>query len=151
MDPVLDNSNGGDILGTAAKLCTSMNQYNYISYHEIQANNTWGRYGVCSYNSYCTGGNDFTVGRAASLKVKEMEGQCDDNTDVGNWYSLTYGARCFESDEIGTNNCAWKELSHNTTITMDCLILQGFEEACNMYPDLPFINPSNVSTHNSLL
>lgn len=139
----LDNTNGGDLLGAAGTLCDYMYQYSYVSLYQLQVNNSWGQYGVC-YQGFCNGANSYTVGRAATSKVKDMEGQCADNSDVGNWYSLTSGARCSDYQEIGDDNCAWKELYLNTTITMDCLKEQGFENSCSLYPYLPYTNPSNA-------
>merc|ERR1712000_513131 len=105
---------------------STLRNADFVSLSQVQVNNSWGQYGIC-YQGYCNGGNNYSVGRAASFRVKELEGQCTDNSDTGSWFSLTSGARC--TGEIGTNNCAWKEISRETTITVECLNQRGFSTA----------------------
>lgn len=114
---------------------------------------------------FCNGANDYSVGRAATYRVKDNEGQCSDNSDTGSWYSHTAGAQCQYQQElgneilpweshsyhlpnlklIGDQGCAWKQLEIISTISVDCLESLDFVAACTADPTMPYNSASRVT------
>jgi len=68
-----------------------------------------------------------------------MKGQCNNSNDgIGNWYSLDALGQCGEGESVGEDNCSWKLVGINKTITAACLQSLGFWEACAADEKLPF-------------
>ncbi len=101
----------------------------------------------------CTGRNDIAVGREASFGVKDdwyvrsqsqpssstahtyslttphsSSGQCSDNSDVGDWFSLPAFGKCATADQPFdmNKNCTWRINQRVKTIDSKCLFeVQG--------------------------
>mmetsp|Transcript_21397 Transcript_21397/g.27193 ORF Transcript_21397/g.27193 Transcript_21397/m.27193 type:complete len:482 (-) Transcript_21397:61-1506(-) len=147
-DTSLMNKNTGDLNGAAGSICeatqeNSLRSADFISLYSVEVNTAWGQYGIC-YNGYCNGANTYSVGRAASFRVKDQEGQCSDNSDTGSWFSLVAGAQCTEDQQIEDGTCSWKVVSHQTTITGECLKSHGFVSSCESDPLIPFTSSAQI-------
>jgi hypothetical protein len=96
------------------------------------------------HKGYCNGADLHTVGRAAAEKVKEKEGQCVNNADVGTWFSFTASAQCTGEQQIASGECAWSEFSRSKTISMTCLQAYQIDDTCDRFLSLPYTRVASV-------
>eukprot|EP01102_Stenamoeba_stenopodia_P004405 TRINITY_DN14714_c0_g1_i2.p1 TRINITY_DN14714_c0_g1~~TRINITY_DN14714_c0_g1_i2.p1 ORF type:complete len:463 (+),score=99.89 TRINITY_DN14714_c0_g1_i2:77-1465(+) len=149
-DYTLINTNVADELGDISFVCAaliskSFTYFNWVSQYTLTVNTTFGQYGLCNFGS-CLGGAQDRVGQeAAEGAAATHGGQCQPNSDLGNWYSLPqYNATLCPggglgddtyNETVGINGtawsgCGWKVAEKVKTIDGQCLEAHGFVNAC---------------------
>lgn len=133
-DYTLTNKNTADFQGDASFLCTGISgnetKNSVISLYNVTVNTQWGQYALCNYDN-CQGGNDYSVGHEGAYGVPMFGGQCSNNTEYGNWYSLREGAECTDGHYVGDgSSCAWQTQALVKSISLDCLLSLGYFQAC---------------------
>jgi len=132
----------GDMLGHAGMSLS----YTMLSHFVLEFWSAWGQYAICNdrqfgnqSTSFCLGGDAFgRVGHAAAWEFHPQEGQCQDNHDVGEWYSLPSQGKCSAGMMLGEPNCSWRTKQHVKTITTKCLIQEkNFLRACSASAGIP--------------
>jgi hypothetical protein len=150
----LINEDVGDLLGDTVFICndvnnTSFDHFQWVSRYSLQVWAGWGQYSLCNRPSpnqtgVCTGEEKYLVGREAPYGIKaQMCGQCTDNSDVGNWYSLPTAGLCNSTQSLGPDSskgeCSWRVVKRLKTIDSICLVkTNGMGEMCAIEGDYPF-------------
>ena len=108
--------------------------YEWISTYDVLHVQQYGEYQNC--NGYdppkCLGSEDFLVGHEAAMGLGPgAAGQCTDNPQVGEWYSLPAGGKCSDGQSPGDGSCTWRA-SRVKTIDSACLFdpALGYFAAC---------------------
>lgn len=133
----LTNRNVADALGDVALVCLmDANDASYVSRWVISANSSWGQYSYCLYSgrNVCYSGSTHQVGRESSLGMGQghLRGQCSENSDVGNWFSLPEGGECAPGEGVGTRGCTWGGAKRLRTVAASCILQnRGLQEACS--------------------
>eukprot|EP01103_Thecamoeba_quadrilineata_P009079 TRINITY_DN1878_c0_g1_i2.p1 TRINITY_DN1878_c0_g1~~TRINITY_DN1878_c0_g1_i2.p1 ORF type:complete len:315 (-),score=47.78 TRINITY_DN1878_c0_g1_i2:26-832(-) len=125
-DYSLGNMNAADLLGDANFVCVygPNGKYDLVSAIMVQVNATWGQYQLCNYK-YCSGLNDYLVGREAPTGLTPDGGECTPNEEVGSWYSFPNNGQCADNGPV-SENCTWGQVKVVKTITLQCLEELGF-------------------------
>lgn len=118
-----------DVLGNN----TASDLYTVISLFTVEVDTRWGQYALCNgYNpGQCWGSELYFVGREAAIGIKEYGGQCLNNSDVGNWFSMPVGGRCNNTDQRVGKDCSWRVFKRQRTVEIDCVFNQkGMLASC---------------------
>jgi hypothetical protein len=150
----LINEDVADLLGDTVFICVDFNNtgfdhYAWVSRYTLQMWSGWGEYALCNRPSpnetgVCVGKETFSVGREAAYGIKDQCGQCTNNDDVGNWYSLPTAGLCnSDSQPLGPDaskgQCSWRVLKRLKTIDGVCLLkTNGMASSCSQEFDYPF-------------
>lgn len=138
----------GDDLGDVFFICEDMQKngshfssaYQWISHFLVTFNGTIGQYQNCiGYPSSCKGDNDFYVGKEAPLGLgHQVSGQCENNTAIGNWYSMPVGGQCASLDQLKDGSCSWFP-QRLKTINGSCLFdVDDYVALCKQDQRAPF-------------
>ena len=144
----LANQNTGDVIGDVLFLCSSIitgssPELQQVSWYQVQINFTFGGYAFCNFGT-CIGGDPYLVGREAAMGLGlPNAGQCMPNP-YGTWYSMPKEGECQPGQTIEAGECSWKSLSIEKTISLDCLLHQGFVAACMKDPSPPYTDAVEV-------
>eukprot|EP01102_Stenamoeba_stenopodia_P009548 TRINITY_DN2828_c0_g1_i1.p1 TRINITY_DN2828_c0_g1~~TRINITY_DN2828_c0_g1_i1.p1 ORF type:complete len:447 (-),score=77.83 TRINITY_DN2828_c0_g1_i1:47-1387(-) len=156
-DYTLINTNVADLLGDVGFVCQALlgdafTYFSWISEYEMEVNTTWGQYGFCNFGS-CIGGASDRIGKEAPDGVTVQGGQCANNSDIGNWFSLPpfNSSLCpsYANGTVGINGtewygCGWNVIKKVKTIDGTCLQKNGFEQACRNDTTFPFPTAQTV-------
>eukprot|EP00045_Choanoeca_perplexa_P012787 m.141676 g.141676 ORF g.141676 m.141676 type:complete len:382 (+) comp16135_c0_seq1:1088-2233(+) len=144
----IGNQDVADELGDTVFICsdvldnhTDFDSYALVSLYNLTVVTNWAQYQQCNeYPGVCLGYGGPGVGREASYGVYPNAGQCSNNTEVGNWYSLPKQGHCQQGDTMGlAYNCTWIIEERIKTIDATCLLKQhGMEASCRAERMVPF-------------
>jgi hypothetical protein len=126
----LRNQNTADLKGDVMWTCFNLAQNHNVSDQVmsmflVEVNTTWGQYEMCNFG-VCDGlgGRQApNVGRESFGGLNPNGGQCAENLNIGNWYSLNV-----EALALGQ----WKEITRVRTVSLDCMMQMGMREACDV-------------------
>lgn len=121
--------------------------YSWITAWTIELVPRWGQYQNC--NGYgdehvCLGANTALVGHEAAEGLgAPAGGQCTNNPEVGEWWSLPMAAECLGAGQAPGDDCSWKKAARLKTINSKCLFEQhGFADLCKSERRSPFAKAS---------
>jgi len=150
----LINEDVADLLGDTVFICvdannTALDHYAWVSRYTLQVWSGWGEYALCNRPSpnqtgVCVGKETFSVGREAAYGIMPECGQCTNNSQVGNWYSLPTAGLCSsDTQPLGPDptkgQCSWRVVKKIKTIDGVCLLkTNGMLNACSKNFDYPF-------------
>eukprot|EP00043_Microstomoeca_roanoka_P020139 m.238257 g.238257 ORF g.238257 m.238257 type:complete len:350 (+) comp17114_c6_seq1:219-1268(+) len=150
------NQDVADLLGDVLFICTDAlsnhtqeDEYAYVSYYKLEVVTKWGQYEQCNgYPGVCLGSHGAAVGREASFGIKDMGGQCANNTDTGSWLSLPIAGACKDDEPMSiANNCTWRIVERVKTIDGHCLLsTQGMLDSCLAEAHIPFAKTVDIMT-----
>eukprot|EP00049_Salpingoeca_infusionum_P003384 m.66084 g.66084 ORF g.66084 m.66084 type:complete len:280 (+) comp12097_c0_seq1:691-1530(+) len=139
-----------DVLGDTIFVCadamsnhTTTDHYEYISHYRVRVIEKWGEYAQCNgYPGVCLGPDLPHVGREASMGAKHLGGQCQNNTDLGNWYSLRKMGMCPLGQPMSVaSNCTWQIIERVKTIDAHCVLHErGMLADCLAEVHVPLTN-----------
>jgi len=151
----LINEDVADLLGdTVFFICvdannTAFDHYAWVSRYTLQVWSGWGEYALCNrpspnHTGICVGKEIFSVGREAAYGIGEKCGQCTDNSNTGNWYSLPTAGLCSSPSQVlgpdpTKGQCSWRVLKRLKTIDGVCVLkTNGMYDSCVKNFDYPF-------------
>ena len=78
--------------------------------------------------------------------MKPKGGQCADNSDVGNWYSLPAAGVCPADQPLSlANNCTWRIKERVKTIDGDCVLKEhNMVASCLAERHVPFTKTAAI-------
>jgi len=138
----LSDQDTADELGDTAFTCydvsrghTKADDYGVISHYRISVDTRYGQYALCNgYPGVCVGGDEFRVGREASIGIKPNGGHCSDNLDTGSWFSFPSKGRCTSREALIEGTCTWFVEERVKTINISCPFrTHKMIEACSLY------------------
>ncbi|GAB5358026.1 hypothetical protein AAMO2058_000423500 [Amorphochlora amoebiformis] len=155
----ISNQDLADVLGDTIFTCvdvirnnTQKDEYSLISHYRISLDTRYGIYALCNgYPGQCIERDLFHVGREAAFGFKDLAGQCANNSDIGNWYSMPSAGRCESRAQLMDGTCTWLIEERVKTINLTCPFEErGMLKACYEYdPKKPVFDAARIIFENS--
>lgn len=151
----ISSQDTGDATGDVFFVCVDFltgkpggidHHYEWLSSWTVTHNPQMGQYQNCNgYPPKCIGANDYLVGHEAAQGLGQPAGgQCVDNPQTGEWWSLPEGGRCKGGATPAGGACTWSA-RREKTIDAKCLLDQlGFKQACARGKRAPFAEATKI-------